>query len=127
MSRISHIACIDIYQVDLNKFAAMANYASAASAGNAWRPLKDKIFNTAAVDGAVPTTPRKKRGPNKPKKAAEDGAAEGEEDATPKKTPKRKAAPKESGEDGVSPKKRGRKPTIKSEPKVKENEEDEGE
>ncbi|KAJ9664068.1 hypothetical protein H2201_005308 [Coniosporium apollinis] len=114
--------------VDLDKFAAMAGYASAASAGNAWRPLKNKIFNTAAdVDGAVPVTPKKKRGPNKAKKAAEDGATEGEDDATPKKTPKRKAAPKDSGEDGASPKKRGRKPTIKSEEKVKEDEEDDGE
>lgn len=108
----------------------MAGYASSQSAGNAWRPLKNKIFGTTTGDGAAPATPKKKRAA-KPKKAAQNENADDDDDEnhantpgpTPKRTPKRKAA---DGEDGASPKKRGRKPAVKKQESKREKGENDG-
>jgi len=82
------------------------------SAGNAWAKIKLKLM-TPSPDGAVPATPKK----TPRKKAAAAKQEDGEEgaDATPKKTPRKRVAKKQDVDGESSPKK-------KAAPRGKKNE-----
>ncbi|KAJ4316937.1 hypothetical protein N0V94_005207 [Neodidymelliopsis sp. IMI 364377] len=102
-------------EIDNEKLAAFANMTNPRSAGNAWAALKKKLFTP---DGAAPPTPSKKAASRK--KAAKGGEDGEDGEATPKKTP-RKRANKEPEDGDASPKKKGR-PT-KAKPKQELDEE----
>ena len=82
------------------------------SASNAWAKIKLKLM-TPSPDGAVPATPKK----TPRKKAAAAKQEDGEEgaDATPKKTPRKRVAKKQDVDGESSPKK-------KAAPRGKKNE-----
>jgi len=81
------------------------------SAGNAWAKIKLKLM-TPSPDGAVPATPRK----TPRKKAAAAKQEDGEEGTeTPKKTPRKRVAKKQDVDGESSPKK-------KAAPRGKKNE-----
>jgi hypothetical protein len=72
------------------------------SASNAWAKIKVKLM-TPAADGTVPATPKK----TPRKKAAAAKQDDGEEGAdTPKKTPRKRAAKKQDVDGDSSPKKK---------------------
>ncbi|KAI4920467.1 hypothetical protein J4E85_009234 [Alternaria conjuncta] len=104
-------------EIDYEKLAAYAGMSNPRSASNAWAKLKLKLV-TPSPDGAVPATPKK----TPRKKAAAAKQEDGEEgaDATPKKTPRKRVAKKQDVDGESSPKKkaapRGKKnETVKAE------------
>ncbi|KAI4647736.1 hypothetical protein J4E93_004146 [Alternaria ventricosa] len=104
-------------EIDYEKLAAYAGMSNPRSAGNAWAKIKLKLM-TPSPDGAVPATPKK----TPRKKAAAAKQEDGEEgaDATPKKTPRKRVAKKQDVDGESSPKKkatpRGKKnETVKAE------------
>jgi hypothetical protein len=75
------------------------------SASNAWAKIKGKLV-TNPDSTTVPSTPRKATGGRK--KAAATFANDGDEvEATPKKTPRKRAARNQDVDGEVSPKKKG--------------------
>ncbi|KAF2118299.1 hypothetical protein BDV96DRAFT_381928 [Lophiotrema nucula] len=99
-------------EIDYDRLATFAGMTNPRSASNAWAVIKKKLYNGAPPD-SVATSPKPKATPKKKAASAAitNGDAEGG-DETPKKTPRKRTAPKKAegeGEDG-SPKKRGRKP-----------------
>ncbi|XPS70557.1 hypothetical protein M3J09_002770 [Ascochyta lentis] len=101
-------------EIDNEKLATFAGMSNPRSAGNAWANLKKKLM--VSGDGAPPTP---KKAAASRKKATKDDAGEDGE-ATPKKTP-RKRANKEPEDGDASPKKRGR--PAKAKPKKEPEEE----
>jgi hypothetical protein len=74
------------------------------SASNAWAKIKLKL-TAPAPDGAIPATPKKT--PRKKAAAAkQDDGEEGADTATPKKTPRKRAAKKQDVDGDSSPKKK---------------------
>ncbi|KAF1840399.1 uncharacterized protein K460DRAFT_381206 [Cucurbitaria berberidis CBS 394.84] len=105
--------------IDYDKLAAFASMGNPRSASNAWAKIRAKL--SAGTDAIAPTTPRKGGAKKTKATAANEEGEEGE--ATPKKTPRKRAAKKQDVDGDASPKKKGRgkkvsddETNVKSEP-----------
>lgn len=87
-----------------------------ASAGNAWRAIKKKLFDEHASNGTPKSTPKKPATPRKRKTAAD-------EDDNDKKDDKEEATPKKKrGRPAKAKKEDVKKEDVKKEANVKEEE-----
>lgn len=97
-------------QIDYDKLAGFAGMGNPRSASNAWAKIKAKL-TAPNPDGSSPAPTPKKGGGGRKKAAAAAPAADGDdggEPATPKKTPRKRAAKKQEVDGDASPKKKGR-------------------